>query len=129
MSNVAYIKVFSPPFVGAFGGGSNGAIAVYTQKGGEHVSNDRSKGLQYKIVIGYTPQKEFYSPNYSTFDARNDKEDMRSTLYWNPMILTTIENHILKFTFYNNDVTNSFRVILEGVSKDGRLTHVEKVIE
>jgi hypothetical protein len=128
MTQVAYVKVFQPPFFGAFGGGANGAIAVYTQKGGS-VNDHPGKGLPFKVVIGYAPEKEFYSPNYGTFDQRNDLEDLRSTLYWNPMIITTRENHIMKFTFYNNDITNSFRVIVEGVNKDGQLTHIEKVIE
>lgn len=127
MSDVAYIKVFSPPFIGPFGGGS-GAIAVYLRKGGEGISR-QGKGLPYKVVTGYTNQKEFYSPDYATFNISNEKEDLRSTLYWNPMILTTPENHIFKFNFYNNDITDAFRVIVEGISKDGRMTRIEKVIE
>lgn len=127
MQDVAYIKVFQPPFFGPFGGGS-GAIAVYLRKGGEGIHRE-GKGLPYKVVIGYTPQKEFYSPDYASFNVKHEKEDLRTTLYWNPMILTTPENHILRFNFYNNDVTNGFRIIVEGMSKDGRLTSVEKVIE
>ena len=34
MSDVAYIKVFRPPFMGSSGSGASGAIAVYTKKGG-----------------------------------------------------------------------------------------------
>jgi len=128
MNNVAYVKVFEPPFFGAFGGGANGAIAVYTQRGGGQPA-EKGKGLPFKIVTGYTGQKEFYSPNYGTFDERNEQADMRSTLYWDPMIITTKENHIIRLTFYNNDISNSFHVIVEGVSKDGKLTHVEKTIE
>jgi hypothetical protein len=128
MSDVAYVKVFEPPFIGAFGGGANGAIAVYTQKGGGQPA-EKAKGMPFKIITGYTAQKEFYSPNYGTFDARNEQADMRSTLYWNPMIITTRENHIIRLTFYNNDISNSFHVVVEGVSKDGKLTHIEKTIE
>ena len=86
-------------------------------------------GLPFKIITGYAPQKEFYSPDYGTFDQINEREDLRSTLYWNPTILTTKENHIIKINFYNNDITNSFRVIVEGVSRDGKLTRVVKTIE
>jgi len=128
MSDIAYVKVFSPPFFGAFGGGAGGAIAVYTKKGGAQ-NVPRGKGLPSKLVTGYAPEKEFYSPNYGTFDKRNEYEDVRSTLYWNPMILTTTKNHTIRLPFYNNDISNSFRVIVEGVSNDGRLIHVEKVIE
>lgn len=128
MADVAYVKVFRPPFFGSSGGGANGAIAVYTRKGGDVVQT-QSKGLPYKILIGYTAPKEFYSPNYASFDSRNDEQDLRTTLYWNPMILTNNENHTVRIHFYNNDITSSFRVIVEGVSTDGRLTHIEKEIE
>lgn len=127
VTDIAYVKVFRPPFMGGFNG-SNGAIAVYTKKGGDKII-DKGKGMPSKTVIGYTAVKEFYSPNYGTIDPRNEAEDVRSTLYWNPMILTTPENHKLKFSFYNNDVTDAFRVVLEGMSTDGRLVHIEKVIE
>ena len=128
MSNVAYIKVFRPPFMGGFGGGSGGAIAVYTRKGGD-VKTEPGKGLPYKNVAGYTAIREFYSPNYGTFNEKNEREDLRTTLYWNPMVLTDPENHRIQLSFYNNDVTDSFRVIVEGMSPDGKLTRVEKVVE
>lgn len=127
MSDVAYVKVFRPPFMGGFNG-ANGAIAVYTRRGGQNQAS-AGKGMPYKNVIGYTVMKEFYSPNYASIDPRNEAEDLRSTLYWNPMILTSPENHRIILSFFNNDVTDAFRVIVEGVSKDGRLTHVEKVLE
>ncbi len=127
VSDIAYIKVFRPPFMGGFNG-ANGAIAVYTKKGGDQPM-EKAKGMPSKTVIGYTAMREFYSPNYGTIDPRNEAQDVRSTLYWAPTILTTQENHRLKITFYNNDVTDAFRVVLEGVSTDGRLVHIEKVIE
>ncbi|HWB25914.1 MAG TPA: hypothetical protein VG738_10565 [Chitinophagaceae bacterium] len=129
MHDIAYVKVMRPPFFGSAGGGSGGAIAIYTRRGGDVQNQSKGKGLPYKTVAGYTYRREFYSPNYGTFDQVNDREDVRSTLYWNPMIVTSTENHILKFQFYNNDVTDSFRIIVEGVSKDGRITRIVKVIE
>ncbi len=127
VSDIAYIKVFRPPFMGGFNG-ANGAIAVYTKKGGDQ-QVEKGKGMASKMVIGYTAVKQFYSPNYGTIDPRNEAQDVRSTLYWAPTILTTTENHRLKFTFYNNDVTDAFRLILEGISSDGRLVHIEKTVE
>ncbi|MGI8951187.1 MAG: hypothetical protein ACR2FN_06340 [Chitinophagaceae bacterium] len=128
MNDVAYVKVFRPPFVGS-SNGAGGAIAIYTRKGGDKKTTTTGKGMPYKIVGGYTVMKEFYSPNYGTFDQRNEQDDIRSTLYWNPMILTSSDKHIIRLEFYNNDVTNSFRVVLEGMSKDGRVTRVEKLVQ
>lgn len=129
MPTVAYVKVFEPPFFGPGSGGGSGAIAVYTKRGGSDPAPKKGKGMPVKVLIGYTLEKQFYSPNYGTFDQRNSWEDQRSTLYWNPNVYTTPKNHMLRLSFYNNDITNSFRVILEGVNKDGKLTHIEKVIE
>ena len=39
VNDIAYIKVFSPPFMGATGGGSGGGIAIYTRKGGDENRN------------------------------------------------------------------------------------------
>lgn len=128
MTDVAYIKVFRPPFIGAVGGGANGAIAIYTRKGGD-VTQPKSKGLPYKLIIGYTIQKEFYSPDYGSFNNDYNAQDLRSTLYWNPMILTNHENHTIRLHFYNNDITKGFRLVLEGMSTDGRFTHIEKTVE
>ena len=129
VTDVAYVKVFRPPFFGSIGGGSNGAIAIYTRKGGDE-AQPKGKGLPFKVLIGYTLQKEFYSPDYGTFDNKNyNDEDVRTTLYWNPMILTNQENHSIRIHFYNNDITKGFRLIVEGISTDGRLTHIEKVLE
>ncbi|HEX5151388.1 MAG TPA: hypothetical protein VFW07_08060 [Parafilimonas sp.] len=128
MSDVAYIKVFRPPFIGAVGGGANGAIAIYSRKGGD-VQQTQGKGIPYKVVIGYTAEKEFYSPDYNSFNERNEEQDLRSTLYWAPQVLTTPGNNTVRLKFFNNDFSQSFRVIVEGISTDGRLTRVEKVIE
>ena len=131
MNNVAYIKVFRPPFIGSFRGDEGGgAIAIYTKKGKDILpGKEEKKGMPFKIITGYTAQKEFYSPDYGSLDFYDEKPDVRSTLYWNPNIEMTSENHLQKFTFYNNDISHSYRIILEGFTKDGKLTHVEKVIE
>ncbi|MBV9960880.1 MAG: hypothetical protein JO072_01420 [Parafilimonas sp.] len=129
MSDVAYIKVFRPPFFGAIDGGANGAIAIYTRKGNEGIKTDNSKGIPYKVVIGYTAPKEFYSPNYDTYNEKNEQKDMRTTLYWAPTIITNPGSNKVRIKFYNNDFSQSFRVIVEGMTTDGKLAHIEKVIE
>lgn len=126
MSDVAYIKVFRPPFFGSFGGGSGGAIAVYTKKGGD-VKSEPGKGLDSRALAGYTPYKQFYSPNYAT--SPGDQPDVRSTLYWNPYVLTDPKTHRVTIEFYNNDVSKKLHLVLEGVNKDGKLARVEQVIE
>jgi hypothetical protein len=128
MADVAYIKVFRPGTMLTGSGGGGGSIAIYTKKGGDRPA-DPGKSLPSKLIEGYTYMKEFYSPNYNTFNPRNEQADMRSTLYWGPIILTDPQNHEKRIRFFNNDATKSFRVVVEGLAQDGRLTHIEKVLE
>ena len=128
VTNVAYIKVFRPPFFGGFGGGSNGAIVIYSRRGGD-IKQEPGKGLANNKVSGYTPIRQFYSPNYGTYNAANEKKDLRTTLYWNPYITTTTQKNSAVVRFYNNDVSKAFRVIIEGMTKDGQLVHLEQIME
>jgi hypothetical protein len=129
VNDIAYIKVFRPPFMGAASGGSGGAIAVYTRRGGEGPSS-LTGGLASNKLAGYSPYKEFYSPDYSTRSASADVvADYRSTLYWNPYILTDQSKQKVKIEFFNNDISKAFRVILEGINTEGRLVRVEKTIQ
>ncbi|GAC1419561.1 MAG: Plug domain-containing protein [Flavisolibacter sp.] len=128
VADIAYIKVFPPPFMGAPGGGSGGAVAIYTRRGGDARSRPGG-GMTSSMVAGYTPIRQFYSPNYDAFDPKNEQPDLRTTLYWNPSLETTPKNHSVTFSFYNNDVTKSFRVIVEGMTREGLLTHFEQILE
>jgi hypothetical protein len=127
VADVAYIKVLRPPFMGS-SNGANGAIAIYTRRG-DDVQKSQDKGLDNNTVTGYTAVREFYSPNYSNISPDTDKRDIRTTLYWNPDVITTHTNNKALLTFYNNDITKSFRVVIEGMTKDGRLAHIENIME
>jgi hypothetical protein len=127
INDVAYVKVFRPPFMGGFNG-ANGAIAIYTRRGND-VKPEASKGLATNKVFGYSPIREFYSPNYSSFKAGNEERDIRTTLYWNPSVMLSPQKREVVLIFYNNDVSKAFRVVIEGMTRDGRLAHVEQVME
>ena len=126
MTDVAYIKVFKPPFMASSGSGASGAIAVYTKKPSE-IKETIKTNKNYISLQGYTPIKEFYNPNYSV--VQTAVPDTRSTIYWNPYVLTDNKNKSIKLEFYNNDISKKLRIVLEGVNAAGQLARVEKVIE
>lgn len=128
VNDIAYVKVFRPPFFGGTGGGSGGGIAIYTRRGND-VKSAPGKGLNRNTITGYTPVREFYAPNYGTFTKQNEQRDVRTTLYWNPTLETSPQKPSVKFSFYNNDVSKAFRIVIEGMTKEGQLAHVEQVIE
>ncbi len=127
MSEIAYVKVFSAPFYGAWQNGAGGAISVYTRKGNEGLTAITDPDDKV-LLSGYTKYKEFYSPVYSD-STMTIAPDTRTTLYWNPYIVTDAKNHKARFEFYNNDISKKLRIVLEGMNAEGRLARVEKVIE
>ena len=120
-ASIAYVKVLDPPFFGAAGGGQGGAIAVYTKKGDEAIQE--VKGMDYTLLAGYTPVKEFYSPDPGETKGSFPRADLRRTLYWNPNIALDGANKKARITFYNNDISHSLQLVLEGVTDDGRVIH------
>ena len=54
---------------------------------------------------------------------------MRTTLYWNPNVIVDKENRKIKFKFNNNDISKKLLLTIEGFTQEGKLTHIETVIE
>ncbi len=126
MTDVAYIKVFRPPFM-AMGGG-NGGIAIYTKRGGG-ASSANVKGLESSTITGYSEIKEFSSPDYAKESPLDAVEDLRTTLLWKPYIFLDRVTRRTTIQFYNNDITKKIRVVIEGITDNGKIAHVEEVIQ
>lgn len=126
MRDVAYIKVFRPPFFSSTGGGAGGAIAIYLKRG---VESKDFKALEFVKLNGYSTIREFYSPDYEKLGDNAPANDYRTTLYWNASLLMDKTNRRIKIPFYNNDSCKKIRVIIEGINKEGLLTREEKVFE
>jgi hypothetical protein len=124
-NQIAYIKVFSS-FVGASGNGAGGALAIYTKRGDDMLAVIPSAGdiLSYK---GYSVIREFYSPDYSVKKTTNTSDD-RTTLYWNPVVFASGVNCKVPLRFYNNDRTRQFKIIVEGMTADGKMLMIEKTV-
>lgn len=127
VSDIAYVKVFRPG-ESIVSGSGGGVIAIYTRKGGDAQENTSTKGLNAVQLNGYTPVKQFFSPDYATPSERDAVDDVRSTLYWNPTIYLDKNRRHLRLQFYNNDITKRFRLVMEGFNTEGKMIHVEKIV-
>ena len=128
VSDIALVKVFRPGSGNVFSTSGSGAIAVYTRNGSERPPDPTVKGLDVARLMGYSPPRQYFAPNYLS-NPTDEVEDARTTLYWNPYISSVKEHGRLEYSFYNNDVTHVFRVILEGYSESGKLIHLERIIQ
>jgi uncharacterized protein YfaS (alpha-2-macroglobulin family) len=69
------------------------------------------------LVKGYYRSHEFYNP---TEKLKQEKPDLRDVVYWNPKVSTDGDGKAT-MTFLNADSKGIYRVVIEGVSFDGRL--------
>jgi len=128
MADIAYIKVFRPPFLGAGMGAPNGAIAVYTKQGDEADYIPKKSKLTGFILQGYTSPIPFLLPDYSS-EKKKAVIDKRKTLLWVPTIHLNHDKPNQGFIYFNNDRSKKHRMILEGVRQNGDLIRKEWIVE
>jgi hypothetical protein len=123
VSDIALVKLF-PNSVMVPGGGA--VLAVYTKKETDLTAlpDAPTDMITYN---GYTIIKEFYSPDYDT-NPDDSKADNRITLSWNPDVFITGVDPQIPVIFYNNDRTKRFKIVAEGITTDGRMLMLEKII-
>lgn len=127
LSEIALIRFMPPPvwFV-PFNGGNEGAIMVYTKKQSDEIRDMRGISLDYDHYIynGYSITREFSQPDYVKLKHSGLLDD-RISLYWNHDIEPDA-NGILRFKFYNTDITKKFRITIQGMDNDGRPLYIQQ---
>lgn len=110
-----------------------GSTAIYGMEGGNGVlviTSKQGKGLQIKdiaslgilpiTVKGFYRAREFYAPKYEANLPPNPRPDLRSTIYWNPAVITDKDGNA-NFEFYSADAPGTYRVVVEGIDNKGDL--------
>lgn len=99
--------------------GSGGVILVYTKKGEGWYDDEKPKGMLAAKVAGFYGARSFYTPNYSK-PQREVRPDNRITLYWQPQMKVGATGKTT-VTFYADDAPGKMRVLLEGMSAEGKI--------
>lgn len=94
-----------------------GHVVSISLKNGATVEAD-PVGINQAKYPGFYQAREFYSPNYDVKDNRHNLEDKRTTLYWEPMVITD-EQGRAAVAFFTADVASRYRVVVEGITPDG----------
>jgi hypothetical protein len=125
VNDIALIKVLKNEAAGL--GVTQGAIAIYTKIGVSAGERIYDKSFTQEEHQGYAIVKEFFSPDYTNPDQLKEN-DSRYTLYWNGRIQPAKDGKY-RFEFYNNDINQRFKLVIQGIDKDGQLIFKEQVIE
>jgi hypothetical protein len=77
-------------------------------------------GLVQFYEKGLHKPREFYSPPYSSSPATVATPDLRTTIYWNPMAVTSRQGKA-SFEFANAASAGTYKVIVEGIDAYGNI--------
>lgn len=121
--DIAGIEVILGPHYGAIYGSSmaNGGLIITTKKGRKTSNYYRyAPGVITYMPKGFYKAREFYSPQYDNANSNQKMADLRSTIYWNPNVITDKDGKA-SFSYFNADGKGTYRVIVEGIDTDGNI--------
>ena len=91
-------------------------IAVYMKRA-EDINT--TPAFQLLKIQGYSPPRSFRHPDYSNPKTDTTKADYRSTIYWNPNVITDSKNGTATVSFFAADLPGKYRIVAEGVTQNG----------
>ena len=125
-ADVESIEVLRTPMYSAIYGsqaGPGGLIIVTTKRGPDMEQEMMSRPAPGIIVFdpkGYYKARVFYSPDYDDPKTNTAIADVRTTIYWNPNIITDKDGNA-SFEFYNAGNKGNYRVVVEGIDNEGNI--------
>ncbi len=69
-------------------------------------------------ISGYYQARTFYAPRYDIPSPANSRPDFRSTIFWEPNLITDSEGNA-SCSFFNADNISTIRVSAEGITEAG----------
>jgi len=76
----------------------------------------------YQLISYDFPElpEYFETPSYETEENKTSrKPDFRHTLYWEPSF--KLDNNISTVSFYTSDLKGEFKIVAEGITKEGKI--------
>jgi hypothetical protein len=93
---------------------AGGIISVYTKRG-ENAPPPKIYNSINKTVMGFYNARVFYAPTYKTPIIGEAKPDIRSTVFWQPTIVTD-KDGIATVSYFNDDKRKYVTIIVEGIA-------------
>ena len=123
-TTVEAVELLRGPNASIYGvSGGAGVMVITTRidnRSDEPVSQQMSPGIFSIEPNGFYKAREFYSPKYDTGKPAGNIPDRRTTIYWQPDLVTDVSGNA-SFNFFNSDAKGTYRVEVEGMDSKGNL--------
>lgn len=95
-------------------------IEITSKRGASEYVGAPATNVNTLAISGFSAQREFYAPLYDSESNNPKNADLRSTIYWDPNIVTNPEGKA-QVSYYTADQPGTYRVVVEGINIDGKL--------
>ncbi|MEO6979677.1 MAG: carboxypeptidase-like regulatory domain-containing protein [Mucilaginibacter sp.] len=103
------------------------AFIEITTRSGNSAIIKNTPGLYIFRPLAISYPKQFYKPKYSLTDTARYQSDLRSTLTWEPNVITNKDGNAT-ISFFSADSAPTYTIIIEGTDMNGNLGFFSKKI-
>lgn len=107
--------------------GCCGVVNIFTKRGIS--GGNEPENIPYLKIPGFAKSRRFSSPDYTNIKSDKMAEDNRSLLYWNPGLWAKDNTGTTALSFFASDNEGQYRVVVEGVTQDGKPVRGECLIK
>jgi TonB-dependent SusC/RagA subfamily outer membrane receptor len=103
--------------------GFSGVLIITTKRGDDIDDNENRLPAQGIINImpkGFYKARTFYSPKYAGPTQQDQLADLRTTIYWDPAVLTGADGKA-SVQYFNAGSSGTYRVVMEGIDAEGNI--------
>lgn len=124
---ISFIDVLTGADAATFSNAANGVVALYSNTGNVASRNIKRKpGIIDFKAKGFYSARKFYSPDHVNDFELLAKQDLRTTLHWEPSIRIT-NTGTTEISFYTSDIESDYIIEVEGISDNGVPIHGTRV--
>jgi hypothetical protein len=103
-------------------------VEITTRSGQGPFAKPTAGAYMYKSMP-FTVAKQFYSPKYTAKNkAIGQGADLRSTIYWEPEIVTKADGKA-RLSFYSADKAANYTLLMEGTDLNGQIGYKRQKIK
>ncbi len=119
--DVDFIDVLKGADASFFPNSANGVIVIHQKLGANVLAKNikRKPGIIDFTSTGFYTAREFYSPNHISMPNEATKQDIRTTLHWEPKITLTNASKKANVSFFTSDTKSRYAIKIEGITDNG----------
>ncbi len=124
-NDIDFVDVLKGIDASFFSNSGNGVIALYSRTGNysRNINLKRKPGIIDFTAIGFYTAREFYAPKHIDNIEEVTKQDVRTTLHWEPKIIINKDNTKAEISFFTSDRSSKYAIKIEGITNTGIPIH------